>query len=191
MGCSGLKVTESCWFSVVCAINVTAIFRHLNRVFRILNYCLCLHSYQYLNLTKTLPKKDKTIIFEQGWRRLHMYLLHFQSSTLTSLIGGWMQMPSASPNTNFTWSTQITLQPVTEGSPARLLIPLAFCALLSETGSCRQSTEHAWPASCRLTHCHTNSLLKFITSQRHHQQHQSTTSWLTELGFLKDSEIHL
>lgn len=84
MGCSGLKVTESCWFSVVCAINVTAIFRHLNRVFRILNYCLCLHSYQYLNLTKTLPKKDKTIIFEQGWRTLHMYLLHFQSSTLTS-----------------------------------------------------------------------------------------------------------
>lgn len=110
-----------------------------------------------------LFQKNKSVIFKQRWRRLHMCLLHFQSSTLTSLIGGWMKRPPASPNTNLIQSVHLVSM-VTEWSPARLLIPPAFCALLSETGSCRQSTEHPWPASCRLTRCHTNSLLKFVTS---------------------------
>lgn len=121
-----------------------------------------------LKLDKYSSKKDKTIIFKQGWRILHMYLLHFQSHTLTPLIGAWIgvwrclqPLPILiSPKTH---TSPCEHGPVTKRSPARFLIPLAFCALLSETGSCRQSTEHPWPASFRLTHCHINSLLKFVT----------------------------
>lgn len=42
---------------VICEANVAASWCHLKMIFRTPNYCLCLHPHQYLNLTKTLPKK--------------------------------------------------------------------------------------------------------------------------------------
>lgn len=106
-----------------------------------------------------LFQKNKSVIFKQGWRRLHMCLLHFQSSTLTSLIGGWMKMPPASPNTNLIQSTHFTLWAWWQSGPQQdfpsLLLSVHFSLKQGRADralSIPDLLPAGWPAAT-LTHC--------------------------------------